>query len=164
MTFQPGQSGNPAGRPPKADRFATIIARAEKRCADRLPRDLKNLEALADGGFEIAEDVWEAAGTITLKVPLRSPDGELVLSSGRPTMIDQLVFPDRSPDELVLVRRTVRTAERDRAANIYLADRILGRPAAAIEAVLEHHGRDMTEVIVRYEDAIARIYGSDADT
>jgi hypothetical protein len=38
-----------AGRKTKAEKFATAIARAEKRIADRLPQLIDNLIALADG-------------------------------------------------------------------------------------------------------------------
>ena len=50
MPFAKGQSGNPAGRPARQDKFGRPIARAEKRIADRLPW-------LIDKEFELAEGV-----------------------------------------------------------------------------------------------------------
>lgn len=38
-----------AGRKPKAEKYQTAIAKAEKRIADRLPELIDNLFALADG-------------------------------------------------------------------------------------------------------------------
>lgn len=48
--FEPGQSGNPKGRPRTQDKHAGAIAKAEKRIADKLP-------TLIDRAFELAEGV-----------------------------------------------------------------------------------------------------------
>lgn len=49
MPFRKGQTGNPNGRPRKADKFARPIARAEKQIADHLPELIDNMLALASG-------------------------------------------------------------------------------------------------------------------
>lgn len=101
-----------AGRKPKGETFARPIARAEKRVADKLPDLIDNLFRLADGGFELGADTLEPAGSITV-------------GSGK----DQsLAFPDMDPATLVVVSQTRSIAAPDRAANIYLVDRILGKP------------------------------------
>jgi hypothetical protein len=116
--FRPG-----AGRKPRAVKYARPIAAAEKQIADRLgkrdglPGLIDNLLQLADGGYEQVTQHYEAAGSITIG------QGEA----------QQLVYPDKKPDELVLVK-TVRTlAAPDLKANTYLVDRILGKPTAELE-------------------------------
>lgn len=69
MPFKKGQSGNPAGRKRKSDKYARPIARAEKRIADRLPE-------LIDLQFELAQGVFVEETTVTgqRKVYKRPPD------------------------------------------------------------------------------------------
>src|SRR5215216_620142 len=68
--FVKGQSGNPAGRPSKRDKYAGAIARAEGRIAKNLSQYIANMEALADGVLV------EEANTITgmPQVYQRPPD------------------------------------------------------------------------------------------
>lgn len=101
-----------AGRKPKKEKYAAPINRAERQIVDKLPQLIQNLQKLADGGYERVEDEWLPAGLVTIGT------GENM----------QLVYPYKDPDELVLVKRRVSIADQDRAANIYLADRIMGKP------------------------------------
>jgi hypothetical protein len=101
-----------AGRKRKADQFAGAIARAEKKIADRLPELVDNMLILANGGYERVEEQW-------------APAGSLWIGSGE---FQRRMYPDRDPNELVLVKRTVSIADRDRQANEYLINRILGKP------------------------------------
>lgn len=108
-----------AGRPRKAEKYERPINKAEKQIVDRLsankdglPGIIDNLLKLADGGFEQVAEHYEAAGTIT------TGSGEAAA----------LVFPEKAADEMVLVKRVVTVAAPDRVANIYLIDRILGKP------------------------------------
>lgn len=110
--FQKGQSGNPAGRPRKAEQNAGAVARAEKQIRDRLPSLIDNMLVLANGGYERVEEVWARADS-------------LYLGSGADA---KRMYPDAEDDELILVKRTVSIADRDRAANQYLIDRIMGKP------------------------------------
>lgn len=112
MPFQKGQSGNPIGRPRKRDQNAGAVARAEKQIRDRLPSLIENLFTLANGGYERVEETW-------------APAGSLYKGSGADA---EKLYPGLPDDELVLIKRTVSTADRDRAANIYLVNRIMGTP------------------------------------
>jgi hypothetical protein len=111
MAFVKGQPGGP-GRPRKADKNAGAVARAEKQIRDRLPSLIDNMLHLADGGYERVEEEWQPAGSLWIG------SGEFA----RP------MYPELAPDELVLVKRKVSIADKDRAANIYLVDRIMGKP------------------------------------
>lgn len=142
--WQPGQSGNPAGRPRKAEKYAGAIAAAEDRIADRLPEIIDAQLQLALGGYEQVEEQYAPAGTVTIG------GGEYLT----------LVYPDRKPDELVLVRRSVSVAAPDRAAGQYLIDRILGKPVAAVDATVD---APEDSALGRLLDAVARIYGDGGD-
>ena len=111
MPFRKGHPGGP-GRPKKADKYAGAIARAEKKIADRLPELIENMFHLANGGYERVEETWAPAGSLWVG------SGE----SLRP------MYLDKSPDELVLVKRAVSIADKDRQANEYLINRVMGKP------------------------------------
>lgn len=118
-----------AGRKTKAVKHERQINKAEKRCADRLPETIGNLEALADGGYPRVKEKWEPAALVVLELPLRDALGNPMLDAdGKPILAKQQVFPHAKPDELVLVERITEIADRDRAANIYLTDRAMGKP------------------------------------
>lgn len=143
-----------AGRPRKATTHARPIAKAEKRCADRLPGTIANLERIADGSAPEVEETWEAAGLAVVQVALTDEDGEVVEDAkGRPKLVKRLAFPGLPPEQLVLVRRKVTTAGPDRQANEYLADRVMGRPRQALEHSGE--GGGPLKILVEYEDALA---------
>ena len=101
-----------AGRPRKADKFAGAIAKAEKRIADRLPELIDNMFSLANGGYERVEEQW-------------APAGSLWIGSGDSA---RRMFPELKAGDMVMVKRTVSVADKDRAANEYLINRILGKP------------------------------------
>lgn len=116
-----------SGRKPATARHKGAILKAEKRIAAKLPDRIEDLEFLAHGGYDEGTEVWEPAGlqTITLSRTQLGPDGkEYTISETVPA------FPDLPATDLVLVRRTKAIAAPDRAANIYLADRIMGKPVA----------------------------------
>lgn len=147
-----------AGRKRKAEIYASEIAAAERRVADRLPRVVDNLELLADGGFEQITETYEPAGLVFVEAPLLSKDKTPQLdANGHPIIVRQLAFPNRRPDDLVCVRRTRSIAAPDRAANIYMVDRILGRPVAAVEVEGEVHAGD--GLVEAFAGVVARIYG-----
>lgn len=146
-----------AGRKPKATTHERAITRAEKRCADRLPSTLDNLEKLADGQAEAVEEIYEAAGALFIDAT------EIVYSeSGNPrsVKVKKLAYPDLPPDELVLVKRVVRNFGPDRTANIYLADRILGKPTERTEL----SGPGGGAVPVAIQKVIEDVYGDDENT
>jgi hypothetical protein len=114
--FKVGNPGGP-GRRPKAIKFARPIARAEKQIADRLPELIDNLFVLASGGYERVEEEWQPAGLVYVG------SGEFA----------RRAFPELEPDVLVMVKRKSSIADRDRQANEYLINRILGKPIERAE-------------------------------
>lgn len=112
MPFSKGKSGNPTGRPRRADKFARPIARAEKQIADQLPALIENMLLLANGGYERVEEEWQPAGLVYVGT------GEFA----------RRAFPEMEPNDLVLVKRKSSIADKDRQANEYLINRILGKP------------------------------------
>lgn len=116
MPFIKGQPGGP-GRKPKAMRFARPIAKAEKQIVDRLPELIENLLLLAHGGYERVEEEWQPAGLVYVG------SGEFA----------RRAFPDLEPEVLVLVKRKASIADKDRQANEYLINRIMGKPTERTE-------------------------------
>jgi hypothetical protein len=68
MTFEPGRSGNPAGRPRKRDKFERPIATAEKTIAGWLPE-------LIDLKMQLARGVLIEGQTGVYQTP---PDGKAI--------------------------------------------------------------------------------------
>ena len=112
-----------AGRKRTGDTYASKINAVEKQIADRLVRKgvlpglIDNLLFLADGGYTEVVETWEPAGMLTT-------------GAGLGTMP---AFPDLPVEQLVLVKQTRTIAPPDRAANIGLIDRILGKTVAPLE-------------------------------
>lgn len=119
-----------AGRKPKDEKFKLPIARAEQRIADHLPELIDNMLHLANGGYERVEEEWQPAGLIYVG------SGEFA----------QRAFPDLESDKLVLVKRKSSIADKDRAANEYLINRILGKPIERAEVT----GADGTPLFKAY--------------
>lgn len=95
MPFQPGQSGNPSGRPRKKDQHAGAIAKAEKRIADRLPLLIDKMLELASG--VVVQEVDEGDGSVN--VYTRPPDrqaAEYLINRimGKPTERREVSGPD----------------------------------------------------------------------
>jgi len=128
-------AGKGPGRPRKADKYGGHIAQAEDLIADRLPKIIDNLIKLADGGYERVEEEWLPAALVTIG------SGEFEMKA----------FPDKPDDELVLVKRKVSHADSDRVANIYLADRLMGKPTDKVEV----SGEDGDAIAIRVEYADA---------
>lgn len=154
--FQPGQSGNPAGRPRKAERYAGQFRAAEDRIADKLPALLDDLFKLAHGGWWEEEEELKAAGLLT------TGSGEF----------ETPIFPDKAPGELVVVGRRRKRAAPDRQALTYLVDRLMGRPGveggeaeALLTALLRHVdpstlSNEQIEQLAAGADPIAVLLGS----
>lgn len=107
-----GGARHGSGRKPSAIKFETAIAQAEGRIADRLPSLIDNMFVLADGGYERVEEQW-------------APAGSLYIGSGE---FQRRMYPALPDDELVLVKRTMSVADKDRQANEYLINRVMGKP------------------------------------
>jgi hypothetical protein len=119
QTTKKGHGGERAGagRKSKAEKFGPQINKAEKRIADKLPLLIDNMLHLAEGGYERVKEKFELG-------EVRDEKGRIVRDDkGDPLM------------QLVVVERTVEIADKDRAANIYLIDRILGKPTEHQEVV-----------------------------
>jgi hypothetical protein len=85
MKFQKGQSGNPTGRPRKADQNAGAVARAERQIRDRLPSLIDNMLALADGVW-VEEITLEGQRNVYKRPPDRAANQYLIdRIMGKPT-------------------------------------------------------------------------------
>jgi hypothetical protein len=124
-----------AGRKRKIDKNARAVSRSEKQIRDKLPALIDNLMYLANGGYEQVEEKWAYA------VEIVEDKGE----KGSKPALDV----GRTP-ELILTERKVSYAAPDRAANIYLINRILGSPTQR----QEHAGKDGGDIRIRvvYDD------------
>ena len=144
--FKPGNPGGP-GRRPKAQKLARPIARAEKQIADQLPALIENMLYLAHGGYERIEEEWQPAGLVYVG------SGEFA----------RRAFPELPPDEPVLVKRKRSIADKDRQANEYLINRILGKPTERQE-IAGADGGPIQLTPVDYRAGLDALKPDDADT
>lgn len=122
-----------AGRKTTQERFGQKVETTESKIASRLARTVENLTKLADGENVIVEEEWVPAGLVFVDSVLKYSNGQpMVGPTGGPLKTKVLAFPDKKPDELVLVKRKRIGTGRDRQANIYLIDRILGKPVTPV--------------------------------
>ncbi len=147
-----------AGRKPKAEKYEPQITAAEDRLAGRLLTRLQTLEDLADGGKKKVTRKYEPAGLIFVDGILRDDDKKPYLQpSGEPIRCKVRAFPDLDAKKMVCVEEAVETLAPDRAAGIYLADRILGKPTQAVEAEIKS---DLGDVFLDvFGGALTKIYG-----
>lgn len=142
-----------AGRKARAQKFAGPIAAAEQAIVDQLPQIVGNLLMLANGGWEEISEHYEPAGLVLV-------DDYAQNAEGQSYKVKRLAFPDLPPDQMVLVKRVRSVAAPDRIANIYLVDRILGKPVQAIEASGPEGGSIPVEL---FQASLKRIYGEPED-
>lgn len=147
-----GGARSGAGRKPHREKYAKQIASLHDQIAEGLDDRYAALQLLADGGYEQVTETWEPAGLIFVEDVLSD-------NEGKAQRVRRLAFPDLRADQLVCVRRTRSFAAPDRAANIYLIDRIAGRPVQATEV----SGPDGAAIPLSIEEAITRAYGGDGD-
>lgn len=123
-----------AGRKPQAVKFASELARLDKRIAKHLATYVDNMDVLANGGYARVEEQW-------------APAGSLYVGSGE---FMRRMYPEKPVDELVLIKRTVSIADKDRQANEYLINRIAGKPTERKEHVFPDKPlHEMTEEELR---------------
>lgn len=115
----------------KVDLYAAQKQAANNAAAEQLVHYVHNLQVLADGGMEQVDEEWVPAGLILIDA--QDEDDGLLAAAGvntrhmrRPKKV--LAFPDLPADQMVLVKRKRTVMAPDRSANIYLLDRIIGRP------------------------------------
>lgn len=116
-----------SGRKPATARHKGAILKAERQIAKKLPDRIADLEYLAAGGYDQDTEVWEPAGLQTITLTRTAVDAECKEYTVSETVA---AFPKLPPTQLVLVKKTKTVAAPDRGANIYLADRIMGKPVA----------------------------------
>lgn len=120
MAEQRGGARPRAGRKRKATKYELAVTEAEDKIVDHLPQIYANLKKLADGGFEVAEKKWLPRKAFSQAEVLA------FLTDGKESEEAKLAI--EKPDELVLSELKTYYALPDRAANIYMMDRILGKP------------------------------------
>lgn len=127
-----------AGRKPKKNKYELTVTQAEDKIVDHLPQILDNLLKLANGGFEVVENKWMPRSAFSL-------GDVMAMDAGKES--EDATKAIENPNELVLSERKTYYALPDRAANIYLVDRIMGKPtqkqdidltAKGIRVIVEH--------------------------
>jgi hypothetical protein len=121
-----------AGRKPKATKYELNVTQAEDKIVDHLPQILDNLLKLANGGFEVVENKWIPRSAFSLGDLLSGVNSEDAEKA------------KLKPDERVLAESKTYFALPDRAANIYLIDRILGKPTQKQDIDLTAKGIQIT--------------------
>ena len=119
-----GRSGGArpgSGPKRKTERYAEQISDFNDLLADQLPQIPARLIQLADGGFEVVTEKWQAACTVMV-------ESQEIDDNGRARKTKVQAFPDKPADEMVLVERRVDIRAPDLAANLAMADRVTGRP------------------------------------
>lgn len=124
-----------AGRKPKKTKYELSVTQAEDKIVDHLPQILDNLIKLANGGFEVVENKWMPRSAFSL--------GD-VIAMGAGKSSEDAEKALKNPDELVLAEQKTYYALPDRAANIYLIDRILGKPTQKQDIDLTAKGIQIT--------------------
>ena len=138
-----------ADRKPTAEQFESEIATAKKCCADTLPDRLETVTGLAEGGYEKQMRKMLPAALVMKK--------KIVHDNGVPHNVEEPAFPDEKADKMMCVEETRQRLAPDRAANIYLVDRILGKPTATVEAEIT---ADMGGALIEaFGGALEKIYG-----
>jgi hypothetical protein len=103
-----------SGRKRKAEKYSTEIEAAERRLADTLPKRLRTMERLANGGIEVTKLKRE-------RVRVEAADGSVRY-------------------EMVITEAVTEKTLPDRKANEYLINRIMGNPAQEVDLDVTSNG------------------------
>ena len=125
-----------AGRKRKADKFEGEISQVEQLIVEALPQVVKSLIESATGALMVREE-FEPAGTITRD----ATQIEHTDNGPRALKVKELVYPDKDPEDLVLVKRIEQHETPEVRAGMYLVDRILGKPTEHIEMEADVSGQ-----------------------
>ena len=102
----------------------------DERLQETIDQRFTSLEQLAIGGLQTVTERWELAGSLFIAQCEEVLDADGA-HTGKTITRKVRLLPDIPPDQLVLVSRTVKTHAPNLAANIYLVNRLLGKPAPA---------------------------------
>ncbi|HEX8833981.1 MAG TPA: hypothetical protein VF719_07255 [Abditibacteriaceae bacterium] len=122
-----------AGRKKKTEKYGGQIAAAEDKIADVLPQLIERLIERALIGAETVAKTYEPAGAFTVD-DIDIQDGP---NGPRAVKVKRLVYPNKSADELVLVKTTITSHAPDKDAAKYLSDRLMGRPMQEIDVEIK---------------------------
>ncbi|HEU4327370.1 MAG TPA: hypothetical protein VFS21_29805 [Roseiflexaceae bacterium] len=149
-----------AGRPRTSERYAAQIESFLDQAAAGLAQNYATLERLAAGNLEQVEEEYQPAGLIYVRRPVLDPAGvPRIDANGRPIMANQLAFPDLPPNQPVLVRRRIGRTAPNPTVLMYLVNRVLGMPTAAIEGEVDLNDPD--QLVRRFEAAVEKVYGDE---
>lgn len=135
-----------AGRKRTRDKYEGAVTAAEQKIADKLPQLVDQLLKLAKGGYTRTEAVWKPAGLVFIEEVEELQSGDPENPKIRERVVKKPAFPDLPADKLVCVEKRTSIADADRQANIYLMDRILGKPALSVEADVTSNGETIPQV------------------
>lgn len=132
--------------------LALTVVQARKRIGVRYPLILDDLFTLAHGGTQIVRK-YEIAGLVTVDA-WGDPD-----ENGRQAKIKQPLFPDKKPDEMILLSITETVLPPDAAIGMFLFNRLAGKPAEEKTNPLDDSSTGLTEQPPTREELLEELFG-----
>ena len=114
-----------SGRKPKAHLYTAHISNADQFVAPKLRKYLQLIDQLAQGKVEAVEEIWKPAALVLVEqIQLEEVGGKLV-----PVRTKVPAFPTLRPNDMVMTEKRIKSGVPDLNALIYLANRVMGKPA-----------------------------------